>query len=509
MKKSLVWVLVAVIVLLFIGLLKTQYKYILTLARMRSDQFDVAVGRSMSEVSSRIELDETARFLDDDMNEWQKKHASCSQLFPSGSGVSFSSRLSFGSSSVTISNSVTTKGAPNIFISMNRKSNTILGTSKIMQDALRERYLMQKSLVDDVVLKILRKTNNRPIELRINFNDLKNYLKEELSNNGLADFPFLFKVTDYSGREVYRSRNFILEPKIKCYTQTLFPTDPTESTGILYLYFPTRKKYISDLVSMFFPAIIFIIVLSFLCGLTFFIIFRQKKLSDMKNDFVNNMTHELKTPISTISLAAQMLNDNGINKTPEMLQHFSNVIVDESKRLRFQVDKVLQISMFSRGDSNMTFKEVNVNTMLQNITSTFDIKVENFSGKIETYLDAVDSYVTADEMHLTNVFFNLMDNALKYRSPERNLKLVIKTANSNNKLVVTIKDNGIGIKKDDLKRIFDRFYRVSTGNVHDVKGFGLGLAYVKKIISLHNGEIKVESKHGKGSKFIIILPLIK
>ncbi|HEY5499596.1 MAG TPA: HAMP domain-containing sensor histidine kinase, partial [Bacteroidales bacterium] len=292
------------------------------------------------------------------------------------------------------------------------------------------------------------------------------------------------------------------------YKQVLFPNDPSVETGTLYLYFPTRKNYIYESLRIYVPSIIFSIVLLIVFGTTILVIFRQKKLNDMKNDFVNNMTHELKTPISTISLAAQMLKDGDVGKTPTMLKHISGVIVDETKRLSFQVEKVLQVSLFEKDRSNLTFKEVDVNDILETIVSTFKLKVENFDGRIEKNLSAARANITADEMHLTNVFYNLLDNAVKYRG-ERDLVLNVRTWNEKDHLMISIKDNGIGIKKENLKKIFERFYRVPTGNVHNVKGFGLGLAYVLKIIENHNGTIRAESEVNLGTKFIISLPLIK
>ncbi|MDE6804933.1 MAG: HAMP domain-containing histidine kinase, partial [Muribaculaceae bacterium] len=220
--------------------------------------------------------------------------------------------------------------------------------------------------------------------------------------------------------------------------------------------------------------------------------------------------HELKTPISTISLAGQMLSDDSVRKSPTTLKHLSQVITDESKRLRFQVEKVLQMSVFDNQSSALKFTVLDANTVIQSVVHTFKIKVEKFGGTITTNLDARNAMVRVDEMHFTNVIFNLLDNAVKYMREETAPMLVISTSDTDNsKLEIRIRDNGIGIKKDDLKRIFDKFYRVSTGNRHDVKGFGLGLAYVKKMVVLFKGTIQVESELGKGSTFIIHLPLYK
>ena len=228
----------------------------------------------------------------------------------------------------------------------------------------------------------------------------------------------------------------------------------------------------------------------------------------MKNDFINNMTHEFKTPISTISLAAQMLQDKSVAKSPEMFGRLSGVIASETKRLRFQVDKVLQMSMFDNKDTAaLKMKELDANDLVESIVNTFTVKVEQSGGKLEWVLDAEDPFVYVDEMHFTNVVFNLMDNAVKYRRSDVPLHLEVRTWNSNGNFMLSVKDNGIGIRKEDLKKIFDKFYRVHTGNVHDVKGFGLGLAYVKQIVQALDGSIRAESEPGVGTTFIIILPL--
>ena len=229
----------------------------------------------------------------------------------------------------------------------------------------------------------------------------------------------------------------------------------------------------------------------------------------MKNDFNNNMTHEFKSTKTNIALAAEMLNEDAVRKSPAMLQHISTVINDETKRLRFQVEKVLQMSMFDHQKSTLKLTDIDANAVIANIVQTHKIKVEKYGGRIETYLDAENALVNVDEMHFTNVIFNLLDNAVKYRKEDTPLFLEVRTRDlPNERLEITIADNGIGIKKDDLKKIFDKFYRVSTGNRHDVKGFGLGLAYVHKMITELKGEIHAESEFGQGSKFIITLPLI-
>ncbi|MFG6397563.1 MAG: HAMP domain-containing histidine kinase, partial [Muribaculaceae bacterium] len=294
------------------------------------------------------------------------------------------------------------------------------------------------------------------------------------------------------------------------FVQSLFRNDPPLKKNYLKVYFPSKTKYILNSVKFLIPSFIFTFILLIVFLYTIILAFRQKRLTEMKNDFINNMTHEFKTPISTISLAAQMLNDDSVRKSPTMLQHISGVINDETKRLRFQVEKVLQMSMFDKKKGTLRMQDVDANLLISNVIHTFRLKVEKYGGKIEARFDADDAIVNVDEMHFTNVIFNLLDNAVKYRKEDEPLQLAVTTRDiAQDRLEITISDNGIGIKKDDLKKIFEKFYRVSTGNRHDVKGFGLGLAYVNKMITLMGGEIKAESEPGKGSRFIIILPLLE
>ena len=236
------------------------------------------------------------------------------------------------------------------------------------------------------------------------------------------------------------------------------------------------------------------------------IIFRQKKLSMIKNDFINNMTHELKTPISTISLASQMLQDGSVANTPKTIEHVANVISTESKRLGFQVEKVLQMAVFNEGRLKFRFKEFDVNKMIETVTNNFELRVKSKSGILTTEIEAENPMLKGDEVHITNVIFNLLDNAMKYSKEIPEIK--VSTHNKKEFVVISVEDKGIGISKEHHTQIFDRFYRVPTGNIHNVKGFGLGLSYVKKIVDSHNGTIKVESAVNKGTKFSIFFPQI-
>ena len=219
------------------------------------------------------------------------------------------------------------------------------------------------------------------------------------------------------------------------------------------------------------------------------------------------MTHELKTPISTISLASQMLNDNSIPNSMKNIEHLSRVIFDESKRLSYHVEKVLQAAIFEKGRISLKIRRMDIHELINNVVKSFIIQVKTRNGQIIKNLDATYSIVNVDEVHFTNVLLNLLDNAIKYSKGQPNI--TVSTRSKKGGIVIAVEDLGIGISKDQQRRIFERFYRVPTGNVHNVKGFGLGLSYVKKIVEEHNGRISIESELNVGTKFEIFIPVAK
>ncbi len=346
-----------------------------------------------------------------------------------------------------------------------------------------------------------------PFYDRVTQNQLETYMSEHLSKRGVG-LHCVYEVVNYSNQVFFSNGRVPANKPGEVYTQVLFPNDNPSDLHFLKVYFPGKQDYISGRMDLMIPSLIFTTLLFIFSVITIIIILRQKKLAELKADFINNMTHELKTPVSTIILGSQMLRDSDVSKTPEMSKNILNSIADEGKRLNFLIEKVLQMSLFDKEKIAFKFKEVDIQELLMSVVNTFSIKTESYGGGIGIELDATDTDVYVDEMHITNVLFNLLDNAIKYRRPDVPPQLTVGTYNEGNKLCIYIQDNGIGIKKEYLKKVFDRFFRVPTGNVHDVKGFGLGLAYVSKIVRDHGGDIRAESQLGKGTKFIIILPLI-
>lgn len=492
MKKSTIWIIAIVMGIFFLALLFLQAKYFEEVINMRKEQFDESVTRSLYQTARNLELNETKKGLETQFSKQSERDDSTKTA---KSPTTFEARL----------HSNIPANVPKGLFLDNLNSNS---TDESLRDSVKQRYIYQRALLNEVVYSILYKASEKPLAERIDFPSLDSDLRTELRSNGI-NINYHFYVTTSDGREVYRCPEYSSEGDRYTYRQVLYPNDPSAQKGILYIHFPDMQSFLFSSVKFMIPAIIFTLMLLIVFIFTIWSIFRQKRLTEIKNDFINNMTHEFKTPISTISLAAQMLRDPSVTKSETMFKHISGVIVDETKRLRFQVEKVLQMSMFDRKATTFKRKEVDANVLMQDTVNTFRLKVEASGGKIDAHLDAEDAIVFVDEMHFTNVIFNLMDNAVKYKAEDRELNLTVTTHNEfDDKLVITIADNGIGIKREDLKKIFEKFYRVHTGNRHDVKGFGLGLAYVHNVVKALGGSIHAESEYGKGTKFIITLPLM-
>lgn len=274
----------------------------------------------------------------------------------------------------------------------------------------------------------------------------------------------------------------------------------------LVVYFPNEsEKLWSRLLPWLFISLLLVGMVVFAFSFMIFSFLKQKKLSELKSDFVNNMTHELKTPISTISLASEMLlNPKGV-KSEEKTKKYARMIFDENQRMQKQVEQVLQIAVLEKGVFNMDYSTFNAHDVISQCINRFELSLRTSSGNIRFFPEAVDFHITADLMHFQNIICNLLDNAIKYNNniPE----IAIRTSNLDDKFILSVSDNGIGISEEDQKMIFDKLYRVPTGNLHDVKGFGLGLFYVKTVTEALKGEVTVKSAPRRGSTFEISLPL--
>ena len=518
MNKKTIWTIAIVMGFSFLALLYLQLGYIEQMVKMKREQFDESVNKALYQASRNLELNETLRYLEKDVNETERRAYRQDSVgtrsgAPDGS-VQQSHQYSVVGKDGTIYSSFELKtiemkpsSMPKAMILRNDK-NSISEATKSMREILKNRYVYQKALLDEVIYSILYTASEKPLKERVNFKMLDQDLKAELMNNGI-NIPYHFTVSTQDGREVYRCPDYSDRGVAYSYSQVLFRNDPQNMTGVVRIHFPDMNSYIFSSVRFAIPSVVFTFVLLITFIITLVLVFRQKKLTEIKNDFINNMTHELKTPIASISLAAQMLGDESVSKSPSMMQHLGGVINDESKRLRFLVEKVLQMSMFDRQKTVFKKKELDLNEVVEQIANSFTLRVEHTGGKIYTDIGAVESKIYVDEVHFQNVINNLLDNAVKYRKPDQPIDIYLKTWNEGDKLYLSVRDTGLGIKKENLKKIFDKFYRVHTGNRHDAKGFGLGLAYVKTIVDQHDGEIHVDSDYGKGTTFTISLPVIE
>lgn len=367
--------------------------------------------------------------------------------------------------------------------------------------SLDEKFINRTVFVENIIDKMIRV--ELPIEERIPREVLDTIVKNEFTKLGIKT-KYEYKLSSASDSIIYCTTEY--NPALKAQlSKNIFPNDFFSKKYFLSLYFPNQKTYvISSLGWMTFTTFLLTAIIIFSFTVTILVIFKQKRLSEIKNDFVNNMTHELKTPISTISLAAQMLKDDSIPDESKRIGYLGNVISDESKRLGLQVEKVLQMAIFEKTKLKLKLKQLNLHEIVSKVSQTFEIQLQNVNGEVHTELNAKNPIVIADEVHITNILNNLLDNALKYRNG--NPSITISTKDANQGIVFTVEDNGIGINRENQRRIFDQFYRVPMGNIHNVKGFGLGLCYVKKIVEEHGGKIWVDSTLGKGSKFSCFIP---
>lgn len=285
----------------------------------------------------------------------------------------------------------------------------------------------------------------------------------------------------------------------------LFPSDIIGNENYLLINFPNKGKYILQQIWLpVLSSLLFIGVIIFCFFYAIQVIIRQKKLSEIKNDFINNMTHEFKTPIATVSLAVEALQDPELLSQDTFRNRYLSIIKEENKRLGAQVEKVLQAATLDKKDFKLKIETLNVYEILEAAKNNFELQVHKKDGEIILNIDLKDPYLEADDFHLSHIINNLLDNAVKYSkdSPQ----IIIKAWGQTDKTMISVKDNGIGMSKESVKKIFDKFYRVPTGNIHDVKGFGLGLAYVSTMVEAHHGEITVQSEPGKGSTFTLKLP---
>lgn len=377
-------------------------------------------------------------------------------------------------------------------------------TGRVMEwNAEAAQNLFRKSkYINELMVQAFREDLFMKSTERIDLNLLDSILREELVT-GALDTRHYYRVIDHEGTpielnaELERYKTKLVHAN---YSVQLFPADLFHETLMLEVFFPHRERYIwTELRGVISSAVLVVLIMMISFWLMYKTLLTQRNLSEMKTDFISNMTHEFKTPISTISLACEALNDIDMNSSRDTASPFVTMIQEENKRLELLVENILQMAVIEKGQLKTNKESVELNALVHAILNKVKLRVESMNGALVNELSVGSIDVHIDKFHFTNVINNLLDNAIKYCEQEPVIH--VRTYKLDHQAIIEIIDNGIGIKKEHLSKIFDKLYRVPTGNVHNVKGFGLGLSYVKSVVEMHNGEIEVDSQPGIGTTF--------
>ncbi len=505
-KKNFI-LIIALLVLSLVSILFVQFNWISDLNRLNEDRFKQDIQHVLYMINERLEENEIINLTKDNLEATLKIRRSNDK-----GGIELI-ESTFNKETIDSSKFISSKNSFQFDIESGNKDDSDINSNinasiqiEDMDDLTLDsavqnqinKILDRSEMIQIILNKLL--TNDRTIKSDFDVNFLDKMIMVNLSQMNLKlDYEFLIFNNEKNRIELSSSNNpNILKSEFKI---NLFQNDLMDSNLDLYLFFPNQRQYIqeSNFLNMIFSGIFLLVI-----GLCFYYVilkvFELKKLSEIKNEFIDNMTHELKTPISTISLACEALLDEEIkNKGSD--KNYIKIINDENKRLSGQVEKVLSIAKTEKKDYEIDFNELDLHKIINDSIEINRFKVEKREGKIHLKLDAKNPKVSGNYDHLLNVFNNLIENANKYSLDIPNIKIT--SENKKDSLEVSISDKGIGIRKSNLDKIFDKFYREPQGNIHNVKGFGLGLSYVRNILMKHKASIKVESKLNKGTKFKI------
>ncbi|MEN8225998.1 MAG: HAMP domain-containing sensor histidine kinase [Bacteroidota bacterium] len=379
----------------------------------------------------------------------------------------------------------------------------------ILEEAENAYVIIQKAKnLNEAFIKMAYEIESSPVSIRerVDVEVLQNVLNAALANKGIhADHDFAVMTLDSSKYFPIASQGFEKEKIDKKYVVSLFPDELSDESHFLVIQFPGRNVHILKSMAWTLAGsfLLTLIILSTF-GITISMILRQKKLSDIKSDFINNMTHEFKTPIATISLAIDAINNPRVLGKDDEVKYYTGIIREENQRMNNQVEHVLRMSLLDRHDMEFNMAETNIHEIISIAISKVSLLLKEREGNISLKLESRDPILKLDASHFTNAVLNLLDNAIKYS--EGPPEIEISTHDMPSNISLKVQDRGMGMSKDTMHKIFDKFYRKSSGNIHNVKGFGLGLSYVKAIITAFGGKISASSEQGKGSTFEIILP---
>jgi len=378
---------------------------------------------------------------------------------------------------------------------------------KTKEQKVGERADVLKGMFEQLVVEV--ESVHTPITERLEKDYLDSQIRKSLGAKGI-EIPFEFAVISGSDESLIpvSSDGFDEDNLGSQFRVSLFPNDLLHIPNFLLLTFPDENMHVLRSIFLLLAgSLIFTLIILITFTVTIRVILKQKRLADIKSDFINNMTHEFKTPIATISLAVDSINNPKVLTLPEKVSYFTNIIRDENRRMNTQVENVLQMALIDKRDFNFNVREINVHEIIERAVKNIRLQLEKKHGEIGLDLNAEQSVISIDEIHLNNIINNLLDNAMKYSV--ENPQISVRTENYGEGIRISVQDNGIGINKEAREKIFDKFFRVTSGNIHNVKGFGLGLSYVKAIVLAFGGNISLESEPGRGSVFHINLPFNK
>src|SRR5690625_3726369 len=520
MNKKLFGILIALMTLSLLGIISVQVYWISNAYKTKEEQFTVNVRQVLLSASKKIQLLETEHYYSifssivDNVDKPENVNLSeliytihnedKTETYIFQDGILEENYMLTSDFLDTTTDSIEFKKVTN-----NKKVTKILSsidgsqgkTQQIEEVFSRLRDYERKQFEDAFSIIASR----YPIHSRVSNEEIRSVVKEELDAFGIYT-PFDFAVFDNNLATSVRSSGFYMDPE-KTYKVPLFANKVMQTQYELYINFPEKKKEVlGSMVGMIVLTIVFTAVILLAYGSALSQIFKQRQLADIKTDFINNMTHELKTPIATINLALDALKNPKVQENQESRQKYLDMLREENKRMLQQVENVLRISKLENNELDLPKEKLELHDLIENAITHLELIVENRGGYIQTHFGALQAGVLVNNSHMTNVFVNILDNAVKYS--EGAPKIDIYTENSRDYNIVKIRDQGVGMEKQHLSKIFDKFYREPSGDVHNVKGHGLGLAYVHRIIEEHDATIEVESEKGKGSTFILKLHLI-
>ncbi len=526
MKKRTIWVIISIMSLALVGLVAFQLYWINSAIRLNNERFHRDVSESLRYVTDRLERQEalffTAKsvekiagldeneFIHDAPNRIRDLMKSSRMVdgYDSTHITSSSSRLwYFSNDSVETlhidgQTKVRVQVPPKEQAEIELTADTVVGTDNLK---LKVGKLSNKSEMVTIVLEEIL-SGPKKIKKRIHPATLDSLLKESLTEKGIH-IEYEFGVVDSRNNSMIISNTEQHEDLRKSDLKaSLFPNDIIDNAHYLMVNFPDEGQFLfRQIWATLASSLVLLIIILGCFTYAILIILRQKKVSEIKTDFINNMTHEFKTPIATVSLACQALNEDEVVNNRDTYQRYLQIIKDENRRLGQQVERVLQVATLERRDIKLKFESLDVKEIVEKAVTSIKLQIEAKEGDVAVSCENKGVLVSGDPVHLSNIIYNLLDNASKYSTKPPKITVSVKVVGS--MVSIAVADKGRGMSNDQQKRIFEKFYRVPTGNLHDVKGFGLGLTYVKSIVDAHGGQILVESELGRGTTFTIELPL--